>query len=303
MTPKSFGLAKMVAVTAALVILFARPISDLARVSMSSDLYSYIPLVPLISAFLVWTKRRALPSVFVPAPRLALIPLSAGLLLLASYWGARGMGWTPEASDYLALMILSLIALMAAGCLFILGEATLRAIAFPGAFLLFAAPIPSRLHDWIEQWLQYASADAAHLMFSVSGTALFRQGLVFHLPGFVFEVAPECSGIHSTLVLFITALLAGYLLLRTNSRRALLVLAVIPVALLRNGLRIFIIGELCTHIGPEMIDSYIHRHGGPIFFVLSLVPLYFCLAVLQKSEFRKAARGGTHSAPRTESPS
>ena len=26
-----------------------------------------------------------------------------------------------------------------------------------------------------------------------------------------------------------------------------------------------------------MIDSYIHRHGGPIFFVLSLVPFFFLL--------------------------
>src|SRR5262249_56535760 len=37
----------------------------------------------------------------------------------------------------------------------------------------------------------------------------YTQGLVFDLPGFSLEVAPECSGIHSTLVLFITSLLAG----------------------------------------------------------------------------------------------
>jgi exosortase C (VPDSG-CTERM-specific) len=290
----------MVAVAAALIILFARPIGDLARLSFSSDLYSYIPMVPLISVFLIWTGRRALPSGFIPAPRLALIPLSTGLLFLASYGWARSGGWKPELSDYLALMTVSLILLLASGCLFVLGKATLRAIAFPAAFLFLAAPIPSQLHAWIEQFLQHASADTAHLLFWMSGTAVFRQGLVFQLPGFIFEVAPECSGIHSTLVLFIIGLLAAHLFLRTPWRRALLVVAVIPVALFRNGVRIFTIGQLCVHFGPDMIDSYIHRHGGPIFFVLSLVPFYICLAILQKSESRRAADGGTRDASSAE---
>src|ERR1022692_3852985 len=195
MTPKSSRLAGMVAVAAALIILFARPIGDLARLSFSSDLYSYIPMVPLISVFLIWTGRRALPSGFIPAPRLALIPLSTGLLFLASYGWARSGGWKPELSDYLALMTVSLILLLASGCLFVLGKATLRAIAFPAAFLFLAAPIPSQLHAWIEQFLQHASADTAHLLFWMSGTAVFRQGLVFQLPGFIFEVAPEYRGI------------------------------------------------------------------------------------------------------------
>ena len=61
------------------------------------------------------------------------------------------MGWTPEVGDNAAMAIVSFTALLAAGCLFVLGKAALRAIAFPRVFLLFAARIPSRLHDWIEQ--------------------------------------------------------------------------------------------------------------------------------------------------------
>jgi exosortase/archaeosortase family protein len=59
--------------------------------------------------------------------------------------------------------------------------------------------------------------------------------------------------------------------------------AVIPLALLRNGFRIFVIGQLCVHIGPEMINSSIHRHGGPLFFILSLIPLFLLLIFLRKS--------------------
>jgi hypothetical protein len=33
-----------------------------------------------------------------------------------------------------------------------------------------------------------------------------------------------------------------------------------------------------------MIDSYIHRHGGPLFFALSLVPLLVLLWMLRRGE-------------------
>ena len=54
--------------------------------------------------------------------------------------------------------------------------------------------------------------------------------------------------------------------LRATWRRALLVAAVIPLGLLRNALRILVISLLCVHIGPHMINSVIHRRGGPFFF-------------------------------------
>ena len=132
------------------------------------------------------------------------------------------------------------------------------------------------------------SASAAAWFFKLYGTPFFRVETYFQLPGFSLNVAPECSGIHSSLALFITSLVASYLFLRSPWRRTLLCLAVLPLAILRNGLRVFVIGELCVHVGPEMIDSYIHRHGGPIFFVLSLVPFFLLLLLLIRSERRRS---------------
>jgi exosortase/archaeosortase family protein len=84
--------------------------------------------------------------------------------------------------------------------------------------------------------------------------------------------------------LFITSILAGHLFLRSPWKRSVLAAAVIPLALLRNGFRVFTIGELCVHIGPQMIDSFIHRRGGPIFFALSLLPFFLLLFFLAKSD-------------------
>jgi exosortase len=113
---------------------------------------------------------------------------------------------------------------------------------------------------------------------------VYQDGLMFRLPGFNLEVATECSGIRSSLMLFIMSLLTGYLFLRKPWNRTVLALAVIPLALLRNGFRIFIIGQLCVRVGPDMINSPIHRHGGPLFFILALIPLLLLLICLRKSE-------------------
>jgi len=85
-------------------------------------------------------------------------------------------------------------------------------------------------------------------------------------------------------VLFITSVLAGYLFLRSPWKRAVLTLAVIPLAILRNGLRIATLALLCVQIGPHMIDSIIHRKGGPFFFALSLIPFFLLLFWLRSSE-------------------
>jgi exosortase C (VPDSG-CTERM-specific) len=290
-------------ISGVLLVLFSIPLWDLIRLCLSDDLYSYIPLIPIVCAFLIWIDRRTLPNEVVPSPRAALLPFSCGLLVLGGYALARTSGWKPEMSDYLAIMVLALILFLVAECLLVLGSAYLRAAWFPALFMVFAIPMPSGLREGIESFLQHKSADAADMFFSLSGMPVFRQDLVFQLPGFTFQVAPECSGIHSTWVLFILSFLAAFLFLRTPWRRAALVLAVLPLALLRNGFRIWVVGELCVHISPDMINSYIHRHGGPIFFVLSLVPFGLFLAVLQKTEHRKVVRASLGRAIPTETPS
>jgi exosortase C (VPDSG-CTERM-specific) len=276
----------LIAVTVVLTVCFGRPLYDLAWYSLHSELHSYIPLIPFISLYLIWSKRRSLTTASEPARRFAALPLLGGLATLAAYFCAISAGWRPSTEDYLALMTLSFLLSFVAGSFVFLGRETLRTIAFPLGVLIFIIPFPGFLQGWIECFLQQSSAQAADMLFWMSATPIFRQGPILELPGFSLQVAPECSGIHSTLVLFITSLLAGHLFLRSAWHRALLTLSVIPLAILRNGLRIFTIGQLCVRVSPDMINSYIHRHGGPIFFALSLIPFFLLLFILRTSERR-----------------
>ena len=83
---------------------------------------------------------------------------------------------------------------------------------------------------------------------------------------------------------FITSLVASHLFLESRWRRLLLVAFVIPLAIVRNGFRIMVIALLCVRVGPHMIDSIVHRRGGPLFFALSLIPLFLLMAWLRRGE-------------------
>lgn len=274
----------LAALAAALIFCFGPQFVELANRAWHSDLYSHILLIPFISAYLIWLQRRDLALDSDTARRWAALPLLLGAGLLAGYGWALRSGWKPKPDDYLALMTLSFLSFLWGGGFLFLGLQTLRRVAFPAAFLIFMVPFPVIVREGIESFFQHGSADAAHLLFVLSGMPVSRNGTEFRLPGFALEVAPQCSGIHSSLVLFITSWLAGYLFLKSPWRRAALALAVVPLALARNGLRIVTIGQLCVHVSPNMIDSPIHHHGGPLFFALSLLPFFLLLHLLRKFE-------------------
>ena len=281
------GQAKILAIfTLLLLIFFAKPLYDLIRYALQSELFSHVLLIPFISGYLILLKKDELSEGTFPDRKRAIFAITAGLAVLLAYRLALRTGALVGSTDYLTWTILSFLLLFLAACQFCLGRETLRILAFPLGFLAFMVPFPDWLTARIETFLQHASAIAAQALFGLIGMPVIRDGLRFQLPGIRLEVAQECSGIHSTLVLVITSLLAGQIFLRTPWRRSLLFLAVIPLGILRNAFRICTIGHLCVRIGPEMINSLVHRRGGPVFFVVSLVPLFLLLWFLRKSEPR-----------------
>jgi exosortase C (VPDSG-CTERM-specific) len=253
------------------------------RFALASDLYSHTLLMPVVAGYFVWLARPELP---VPG-RAAWGPalLLAGVAVTLVVWSIVGGGaraWSVE--DRLASRVGAYVLLLAGAGFAVVGSRGVRAVAFPLGLLAFAFPMPTALTKGIEVFLQHGSAEVAHVFFNLSGTPNFRTDLLFQLPRISLLVAPECSGIHSSLALFITSLVAGKLFLRASWRRVFLAVIVVPLALLRNGFRILTIGLLCVHIGPHMIDSVIHHQGGPIFFALSLLPFGALLWWLRRAE-------------------
>jgi exosortase C (VPDSG-CTERM-specific) len=269
-----------------LLAVFGHPLLSLANYAAHSDLHSYILLVPFVSAYLLYLRRNQLPKKYVVdfVPGIVLLACGLGILLF-TYWLDFVRG-APVANYYFVLLTLSFLCCLGAGGFLFLGRDWMRAAAFPLAYLIFMVPMPDAMAEALETASKYASAEVANVLFHLSGTPFLREGLVFQLPNIAIEVTQECSGIRSSWVLLMTSILAANLFLKTPWRRFALVAFVIPLAILRNGFRILVIGLLCVNAGPQMIDSLIHRRGGPLFFALSLVPLLLLLGWLHKGEIR-----------------
>jgi exosortase/archaeosortase family protein len=105
------------------------------------------------------------------------------------------------------------------------------------------------------------------------------------LLGMSIQVAKECSGICSSLGLFITGILAGHLFLRTGWKKFVLVLCVFPITVLKNGIRIVTLSSLAIYVDEKFItQSFLHKSGGFIFYIPALFLLGLILWWLRKSE-------------------
>jgi exosortase C (VPDSG-CTERM-specific) len=269
-----------------LLVAFAQPLLTLISYAAGSELYSYILLVPFVSAYLLYLRRDELPKNYATDLRGGILFLVAGFGVLAFTYWLDFTGRALSVNSRIVLLTFSFLCCLAAEGSFLLGRRWMRAAAFPLGFLIFMVPMPDAMADALETASKYASAEVANLLFHLSGTPFVRAGLIFQLPNITIEVVQACSGIRSSWVLFMTSILAANLFLKTPWRRFALVAFVIPLAILRNGFRILVIGLLCVNVGPQMIHSLIHRRGGPFFFMLSLIPLILVLWWLRRRDVR-----------------
>jgi exosortase len=258
------------------------PLRDLLQNSGQTDYYSHIPLIPLISAFFIFRKRKEIfgrssgfcfPGLFIMA--------AGGSLHLV------GRSLQVNSNDYASIATFSAIVFWLGSFLFLYGKDALKKAYFPAAFLIFAVPLPSVVMGKIISALVTASASVTNLLFKAIGVHFTREGSIFRLPGFSLEVAKECSGIRSSLALFITSILAGHLFLRKFWKKGVLALAVFPVAVLKNGLRIVGIYLLSYYIDMRFIEGdFHHKFAGSVFFAVGLVLLGLILWFLRRSEGR-----------------
>ncbi|HJT79719.1 MAG TPA: exosortase/archaeosortase family protein [Chthoniobacterales bacterium] len=267
---------------------FGRQLWVLCTSALDNNLNSYIVLIPFVSLYFLGLDRSRLRREYRTSLGWAVFPGAVGLSAIALI--AVGFFEPLSPNNRMAAVAFSFVCLLWAGGFAILGRKFMASAAFPMFFLIFLVPLPDQAVETMETALKVASAEAASVLFGITGTPAFKTGPIFQLPGFTMEVAQECSGIRSTWVLFITSLVAAQLFLAKPLSRLMLVAAVLPLGIVRNGFRIMVIGLLCIHVDPSMIHSFIHRRGGPIFFALSLIPLLLILWVLRRRELAAIKR-------------
>jgi exosortase len=194
-------------------------------------------------------------------------------------------------NDYLTLCISGAVAWVIGSFIVVYGTRAFKKARFALLFLMFTIPIPMFLLNSIITLLQHASADAADIVFGLTGAAYFRDGMIFEFPNVAVRVAEECSGIRSSLSLFILATITGFLFLRTWSRRVILALAIFPITVVKNGFRIVTVTLLANYVDMRFITHHwIHQSGGIPFFAVALMMFIPIVWLLRKSETRAERR-------------
>jgi exosortase/archaeosortase family protein len=159
-------------------------------------------------------------------------------------------------------------------------------LAMVNALQICLVSFPVVMPAAILAFFQNASADTAYVLLKMAGARVIKDGLKFTFPAYAtsLRVAPECSTIDSSLVLLVASVLLGYLYLRSPWKRVLLTLFVIPLVIVKDGIRLFTIAELFTQMGAHGREFLGFRLDGSIFFALSLIPFLLFLVWLRKLE-------------------
>lgn len=277
-----------IALLAVLIASYGPVVIELVKDWIRDPNYHHGFLIPVISGYLFWNRRRELVSDPVRPSWFGLggILLAAAMLVLGS------------AGAEVFTQRMSLLVLVGSLVLFLYGWRRLRRIAFPLAFLLFAIPLPYLIYYGLTGPMQALAAKCAILGLKAIGVPLVAQGNVIHLANGSLEVAEACSGIRS-----LYAFLAlGALVAQSTSvpiwGRLLIFLATIPLSIIGNAVRVWASGVGTCIVGPEVTRGTAHELFGLLVFAVSLGVFLLFKKVVGKAW----SRAGSSPSPLSGSP-
>lgn len=270
------------------LVIFYQPLFEFGKVAWNKPLYSHAFIVPLVSIYIIWADRKGLFSRSVYKFKLGGMLLVAGCcLLVVSKLYSRELAQ----NDFYFLSLSGFFTWELGSFITCFGGSVFRSVLFPLFFFGFIIPPPTFILEPFITLLQWGSANAVFYIFKLFGVPVFREGVTFSLPNVTIEVARQCSGIRSALALIIISVLLGNIFLKSSWRRLILVLAVLPITIFKNGLRIALLTLLGAYVDLSYLtDSSLHSQGGKPFLLLALLFLAPVLWLLRWSEKKRIDR-------------
>lgn len=239
------------------LIAFGGPLLELVHRWSVQEEYSHGFLIPVIVAWLLWTRRDALlasigrPSWTGPV-----------LVLLAAVMHIVG--------KLSALYILSQLGFIVAliGIALGLGGYSLLKVTFiPIIFLLFAIPLPYFIDAALSFQLQLISSQLGTFFIRLLQIPVYLEGNVIDLGVYKLQVVEACSGLRYLYPLMSLGFLAAYLFQAPLWQRAVVFLSTIPITIVMNSFRIGVVGVLVNYWGPQDADGFLHMFEGWIIFI------------------------------------
>jgi exosortase A len=247
------------AVVSAVLATYVGTLLSMASTWASSDTYGHGFAVLPAALWLVYRQRRELAAT---EPRVCW----GGLPLLGAFVTTWMLGrWC----DVAVLEQASLLAMVPAALLLVLGREYLARIAFPAGFALLAVPVG----DFLLSPLMSVTAAGAVALLHGSGIESYRDGWIIATPAGRFVVAEACSGLRYLIASFATGLLFAHLFLRGLGRQLAFVALAVGVPLLGNIVRAWMIIALAGPAGTRLVVGADHLLHGCLMFLVFMVPV------------------------------
>jgi exosortase len=245
----------------AFAVLFARPFALLLDDWWNNPDAGHGLLLAPVAVFLAWKSRGPVEST--PAPKLGtLILIGAVLLRLAAGLAAE-----------LFTMRISMVAALAGLVVYVSGLGRLRRWWLPFVLFLLSIPLPEVLLNSIALPLQFRASGIGATLLRARHVPVALEGNIINLPNHRLFVTEACSGLRSLTALLSLGVLAGGLWLRFPLSRFALLLVTIPVAVVLNGIRVFLTGFLVFFVDPKLGEGFMHLTEGWLLFLVAFAIL------------------------------
>ena len=228
--------------------------------------FSHGYLVPLITAWLIWQRRRLIWELRDHGAPTGGIPVAAGI----------GLALLAHAANIVSLPYLAIPPVLVGLVAVALGWRSARLVAVPTAFLLFGFPLPDTLFVKVSTTLQLLSSQIGAGLLDGLGVPVFLDGNIIDLGRMKLQVAEACSGLRYLLPLLSFGVLCAYIYRAPWWAKLFVVAATLPLTVLLNGARIAMTGLLVEYGNPALAEGFMHLFEGWVVFLIALACL-FCM--------------------------
>jgi len=233
------------------------------RWSARDSYYGHGFLIPLVSLFWIFQKRKALHSAPKETGKAGFAVLLAG-------------GLIQVASSFLRIYFLSamsFVIILLGAVYYLYGKKVFREVWFPVAFLLLMIPLPLLAISEITLKMKFFVSEISTYLINSTGIEAIRQGSYIYMPHSVLLVGDPCSGLRSFLAFLCLGLVFAYDKKLRFWQKSVLVSVGLPLAVSSNVVRVWFLGLVAEiygmqHTGPGSIP---HDAGGVAVFVMAFL--------------------------------
>jgi len=224
---------------------------------------------PIVLATGIWLLLREIKEAGAPrtTPR-PWLPAAGIALFLAIFLVARITG-------ILEIEAIAMYGALLLGIYLLVGGEFMKAIWFPLVYLALVLPPPDTVVAAVTQPIKIAISEWAVALLHTLGYPIASSGVNIYIAQFELLVAAACAGLNSIISLGAICLFYVYLRHRNNFVAFLLVsLAVIPVAIFSNFVRVIVLILITYYMGEAAAQGFLHDFAGLLMFSVALVTIF-----------------------------